>query len=164
MCPTNVTAAPHDKPCADCGSRNHGTSAHARLETAFRRFEPWGIGLLETQEMLSGNPGEPSPFALPDETNGAGSSVPVGLPPDQLRIVRSIISHDGLRDFPVEAPAISRLWRRDPAGGFTFMLSSDGVNDGERESLERLFGDRGSPVTVELRFSRTTRSSEPRTT
>ena len=140
MCPEFQDDPP---PCGVCGSGQHGSLAHPKLEQAFRDFERWVIGFRIRPGVLAGTHG---PHSHSDK---------IGELPDRLRIVRSIISGAGFTDSPVVAPATLRLWKEDPAGGCTFMLSSDRLSDGERESLASLFGDLGSSVTVELKFSRT---------
>ena len=129
-------------PCARCGSDQHGSQGCQKLERAFRDFERWVIGSKMLPEESPGTRGAPS-------RSEKGSGLP-----DRLRIVRSIITGAGFTDSPVEAPAILRLWKQDPAGGCTFMLSTDRLTDGERESLANLCGDLGTGVTVELRLNR----------
>lgn len=128
-----------DRPCTTCGSENHGTGAHEKLEKAYKR---WGIGLgtlaEQTEIDLAGTPGQPSP-----STNGL-------VKPDRLRIVPFTISTPGTSR-PYRGAAILRLWSPDPEGGYTFTLSW-GPSDlrSLRPCLARLFGEAGIDVTVEL--------------
>lgn len=147
---------------------NHFTESHQKLERTYERYERWGIGLgIQTSLALGGEPGAPSPSAPPSDANAAepghvGTAViesedGVGiLLPDHLRIGRCIIGGIGWTGANLPGAAILRLWSVDAAGGFTFMLSSDRLLKGEIESLERLFGDHGSTVSVDVTFSRTT--------
>lgn len=134
--------------CRVCGSVNHRTHSHSKLEETYRRYEPWEIGSRMEQ-------GELRP------ADGGGAGAPTHLAkssgqPDQVRIVHSRISGAGFSDSPVKGSAVLRLWRKDGSGGFTFMLSSDQLTDGERDGLARLCGDHGTGVTVVVKFSRTT--------
>lgn len=135
-----VNALNDERPCRHCGSPQHGSAGHHRLEWSQQRWEPWGIGW----EHLRGMRGGHSPGDL------------VLALPDLVRIVPSIISGGGFRDSPVVTPAILRLWNRDPSEGLTFMLSFDSpaFTMGELESLERQLGDLGSTATVAVRFDR----------
>lgn len=125
-----------ERPCRECGSTNHGTGAHHRLENACKR---WGLGLtssaVQSELDLAGVPGAPSP------------SDHVLVRPDLLRIVPFTISRLG-RD-PSRRAAILRLWKQDPEGGCTFMLSWDPSEEWEASSLARLFGGPGSIVLVD---------------
>lgn len=160
MCPTTRVSEHVDPregmPCRVCGSGNHGTHSHTRLEETYERYEPWEIGsrLVQEELLLEGNGGVGAPIRL-ERSSG---------PPDQVRIVRSSISGAGFSDSPVVGAAVLRLWREDGAGGFTFMLSSDQMTAGECRSLERLCGDRGTGVSVAVAFSRTTQSEVRSTT
>lgn len=139
-------------PCGRCHGR-HETASHERLEKAFRDYECWEIGSeIPRYSASDGPPGEPSPL---ERSSGQ---------PDLLRIVRCTIGTPGWETGSSGVSGILRLWKKDGAGGFTFMLSSDALTDGERESLERLCGDLGSDVTVDVRFCRTTPTSERFTT
>lgn len=133
--------------CLHCGSTNHSTDSHERLEESFRRYERWVIGWRGS----NGPDGEPSP------------SITGSAKPDLLRIVPSTIGGSGWVDSPTVGPAILRLWNPDPAGGFTFTLSSDRLTEGERDSLVRLCGDHGSIVMAAVRFFRTTQTEVRRT-
>jgi len=131
----------------------HETASHDKMEETFMRYESWEIGLVIQAELdLAGEPGAPSP-----SEKGSG-------PPDRLRIVRCTIGTDGWDAANLPGSAILRLWRKDPGGGCTFMLSCDRLLDGELDSLERLFGDRGSTVMVALNFSRMSGILAPSTT
>lgn len=137
MCP--MQNAVDDRPCSVCGSENHGTGAHGRLERAYAK---WGLGLTSSADQpeidLAGAPGAPSP-----STNDS-------VRPDRLRIVPFTISGPGTTR-PYKAAAILRQWSRDPEGGCTFTLSWAQFDHPSLErSLARLFGDRGITVSVEL--------------
>lgn len=138
MCAVHTRQAP-DTPCAECGSENHGTGAHEKLEKAYKRL---GIGLTtlayQTEIDLAGTPGQPS-------LSGRDSA-----PPDHLRIVPCIISAPGTSR-PFRGAAILRLWRPDPEGGCTFMLSLDQFDHPYvRSFLDALFGGAGFVVLAEF--------------
>lgn len=138
--------------CGRCLGAHH-TDSHDTLERTFQRYENWGIGSeIQTESDSAGAPGAPSP------------SVISSAQPDLLRIVRCSIGGVGWEAENLPGSAILRLWRRDVAGGFTFMLSCDRLLQGEIASLDALCGDLGSTVMVAVRFSRTTQSSARHTT
>lgn len=154
MCP-NPRNAEHDlaaigsPPCRICDSMNHSTPGHFKLEDAYRR---WGLGLspLAPQEEIDfsgGSPGVPSP------------STPDSGRPDLLRIVPCTISELGSVASQETAPAVLRLWRQDPEGGFTFTLSLAQSKE-LALFLAALCGAPGSIASVGLRFSRTIRTVE----
>ncbi len=160
--------------CARCLG-GHETASHDKLEETFMRYENWAIGSGTRLELgLPGVPGGPSRLGqrlfVPGtpEVSPAPDHVPlngVALDlPDRLRIVRCTIGAVGWDAESLPGAGILRQWRRDPGGGFTFMLSCDRLMEGEKDSLEALFGDRGSTVMVDVRFSRTTSISERYTT
>lgn len=131
-----------DRPCAKCGSPNHGTAGHDRL---IRAYVQWGLGLTslapQTELDLAGEPGAPSPS--PNDS----------VRPDRLQIVPFTISAGGRA--VCRSAGILRLWKQDPEDGFTCMLSWDPSSAVLRESfLDALSGALGSVVTVELDLSR----------
>ena len=132
--------------CDYCLSHHHTTEGHYRLTETLMRWEPLVIGSPSTQIEIfdDGTPGGPSP------------SVRLSAPMDQVAIVRFTISAPGWTEGPEGTPATLRLWRRGALGEPTFMLSCQSLTEGELESLARLCGDRGSGVSVELKFGRTT--------
>lgn len=135
---TSMQHPDSDRPCETCGSQNHGTGAHAKLEKVYAR---WGLGLTplpqQTEIDLAGTPGQPSP-------SGRDS-----VPPDQVRIVPFTISGPGTTA-PYRGAGILRLWKLDPEGGCTFMLSWGQYDlPSLTRSLARLFGAPGIVVSVD---------------
>lgn len=130
----------------------HDTASHEKMEQTFERYENWGIGSAILPDL-----------GLDGERGALSRSVTNLAPPDRLRIVRCTIGTDGWDAANLPGSGILRLWRKDPAGGCTFMLSCDRLMDGEIDSLVRLFGDRGSTVMVALNFSRSTGILAPST-
>ena len=133
--------------CRYCGSINHATDSHHRLERAIQDFEKWEIGSPDS----TGTDGEPLRLTS------------VSGPPDLVRIVPCIIGADGSR-LPFRAAAILRLWSQDDLEGFIFMLSFDRLNQEDLESVEAVCGAPGSPATVEIKFSPTTQPEALATT
>lgn len=133
----SASGAP-DAPCTRCGSNNHGTGAHEKLERAYKR---WGLGLTTLADQ---------PEIDPAGTPGAPSrSTSDSVPPDRLQIVPFTISTPGRE--PFRGAAIMRLWKRDPEGGCTFTLSW-ALSEAPSLALflEKLFGGRGFVVTVDV--------------
>ena len=147
---------------------NHSTDTHRKLEQTFQRYEQWGIGWgTQTSWALGGEPGARSRSDPPNAANAhepghVGTDPIVSddgvgiLLPDHLRIGRCTIGAIGWDAGNLPGAAILRLWKKDVAGGFTFMLSCDRLLKGEIASLASLFGDLGSSVSVDVRFGRTT--------
>ena len=133
-------------PCEICGSTRHSTAGHAPLETSLRR---WGIGLTRSQ------------LSLPDGTSGAPSrGMSDSVPPDLVRIVPSIIFANGTMDY-YRTAAILRLWKEDPEGACTCMLSWASRDEAWRYLRGVVSGAHGFDVSVGLESSRLWRTAEP---
>jgi len=137
---------------------NHWTDSHLKLEQTFERYERWGIGWgTQISLALDGEHGAPSPSDLPKSANAAepghvGTGAIVSedgggiLLPDHLRIGRCTIGGIGWDAESLPGAAILRLWKKDVAGGFTFMLSCDRLLGGgdlvPRKAIWRSWFDR----------------------
>lgn len=138
-------------PCDECGSPNHSTQGHPKLESAYKR---WGIGL-----KASGPQGE---LEVDDRGGITGAPSPLTnalVMPDHLRIVPCTISATGMQSITVAA--VLRLWRKDPEGAHTFTLSWAPDAGQVIDRLARICGEPGSRVSVEIGSRLTILKGEP---
>lgn len=117
-----------EKPCATCGSVNHGSGAHAKLEELYRSSPAGSIAR--------------EPFRGP--TGALSPSMADTVRPDHLQILRSDVFGIGGRSV---VPACLRLWKPDVWGGLTCMLSWD---EAGALTVARICGVIGSDGVVVL--------------